>query len=141
MVLGIGSRGLSPVMQATARFDTIARSVYLGLSPSEHSSGEKIARGSITKAGSSRARRVLVEEAWTYRLPARVSRKIGYRHDGLPKAVLDIAWKAQMRLCQRYQRMQARGKNHNIIATAIAREMVGFIWAIARSVSPATVAM
>jgi transposase len=108
---------------------------YLGLAPSERSSGDKVARGPITKAGSSRARRVLVEGAWTYRLPARVSRKIGYRHDGLPKMVLDIAWKAQVRLCQRYRRMQARGKNQKIIATAIAREMVGFIWAIARSVS------
>lgn len=109
---------------------------YLGLAPSEHSSGEKIVRGPITKAGSRRARHVLVEGAWGYRLPARVSSKIGYRHDGLPKTVLDIAWKAQLRLCQRYRRMQARGKNHNVIATAIAREMVGFIWAIARSLPP-----
>lgn len=109
---------------------------YLGLAPSEHSSGDKVSRGPITKAGSTRARRVLVEAAWTYRLPARVSRKIGCRHHGLPKAVLDIAWKAQVRLCQRYNRMRARGKNHNIIATAIAREMVGFIWAIACTVLP-----
>lgn len=107
---------------------------YLGLAPSEHSSGEKVSRGAITKAGSPRARRVLVESAWSYRLPPRVSRKIAYRHDGLPKATLDIAWKAQMRLCQRYRRMRARGKHHNVIATAIAREMVGFIWAIACSV-------
>lgn len=108
---------------------------YLGLAPSEHSSGEKVVRGRITKAGSARARRVLIEGAWCYRLPARVSRKIGYRHDGLTKTVLDIAWKAQLRLCQRYRRMRARGKNHNVIVTAIAREMVGFIWAIACSVS------
>ena len=79
---------------------------------------------------------MLVEGAWSYRLPARVSRKIGYRHEGLSKAVLDIAWEAQLRLCQRYRRMRAWGKNHNVIATAIAREMVGFIWAIACSVSP-----
>ena len=109
---------------------------YLGLAPSEHSSGEKVVRGPITKAGSARARRVLIEGAWSYRLPARVSRKIGERHDGLTKAVLDIAWKGQLRLCQRYRQMRARGKNNNVIATAIAREMVGFIWAIAWSVSP-----
>ena len=78
---------------------------------------------------------MLVEGAWSYRLPARVSRKIGYRHDGLPESGARIAWDAQLRLCQRYRRMSARGKNHNVIATAIAREMVGFIWAIACSVS------
>jgi transposase len=108
---------------------------YLGLTPSEHSSGEKVARGPITKTGSTRARRVLIEAAWTYWLPARVSRRIGYRHEGQPKAVLDVAWKAQLRLCQRYRRMSARGKPRNVITTAIAREMLGFIWAIACLVS------
>jgi|SRR5271166_274540 len=107
---------------------------YLGLSPSEHSSGDKIIRGRITKAGTSRGRRVLIEGAWAYRLPARVSNKIACRHDGLTKDVLDIAWKGQIRLCKRYRSMSARGKNKNIVVTSIAREMVGFIWEIARTI-------
>jgi transposase len=108
---------------------------YLGLAPTEHSSGEKVVRGCITRAGSARARHVLIEAAWSYRLPARVSKKIGLRHDGQSKTVLDIAWKAQLRLCHRFRQMRARGKNHNVVVTAIAREMLGFIWAIACSVT------
>lgn len=107
---------------------------YLGLSPSEHSSGSRVSRGPITKAGSKHARRVLIEGAWAYRLPARVGRKIASRHDGLPKDILDVAWKAQIRLCQRFRSMCARRKNNNVVATAIAREMACFIWAIAQMV-------
>lgn len=110
---------------------------YFGLVPSEHTSGPKTRRGGITKAGSQHARRVLVEGAWTYRLSARVSPKLQARLEGLPKAVRDIAWKAQLRLCGRYKAMIGRGKPWNVVTTAIAREMVGFIWAIAREVSPA----
>lgn len=116
---------------------------YLGLSPSEHSSGKTIIRGPITKAGSARGRRVLIEGAWAYRLPARVSRDIASRHDALTKEVLDIAWKAQIRLSKRYRSLQARGKNKNLVITAIAREMACFIWAIARTVRlpvPVTIA-
>jgi transposase len=105
---------------------------YLGLSPSEHSSGNKVIRGPITKAGTARGRRVLIEGAWAYRLPARVGKKIASRHDGLTKEVLDIAWKGQLRLCKRFRSMSARGKNKNVVVTAIAREMVGFIWEIGR---------
>jgi transposase len=114
---------------------------YLGLSPSEHSSGNSIIRGPITKAGTARGRRVLIEGAWSYRLPARVSTLVANRQDGLPKEVRDIAWKAQVRLCQRFRSMRARGKNHNLVVTAIAREMACFLWAIARTVTlpPATV--
>jgi len=112
---------------------------YLGLSPSEHSSGSKIIRGPITKAGTARGRRVLIEGAWAYRLPARVGKKIASRHCGLTKDVLDIAWKGQIRLCKRYRSMSARGKNKNVVVTAIAREMVGFIWEIARSTPHPTV--
>jgi transposase len=111
---------------------------YLGLSPSEHSSGKSVIRGPITKAGTARGRRVLIEGAWSYRLPARVGRDIGARQYGLPQEVLDIAWKAQVRLCHRYRSMCARGKNKNIAVTAIAREMASFIWAIARTVSLST---
>jgi transposase len=107
---------------------------YLGLVPSEHSSGASIRRGGITKAGNALARRVLIEGAWTYRMQARVSRKLHDRIDELPSAIRDIAWKAQVRLCARYRRLVVTGKQKVIVVTAIAREMVGFIWAIAREV-------
>lgn len=109
---------------------------YLGLVPSEHSSGSSIRRAGITKAGNSLARRVLIEGAWTYRMPARVSRKIHDRLEPLPAAIRDIAWKAQVRLCARYRRLTAAGKPKVVVTTAIAREMVGFIWAIARATQP-----
>ena len=107
---------------------------YLGLVPSEHSSGAKVRRGGITKAGSTLARRALVEGAWTYRLPARVSNTLKSRIEPLPKPVRDIAWKAQVRLCARYRRLCAAGKLRTVVTTAIAREMAGFLWAIAREV-------
>jgi transposase len=109
---------------------------YLGLVPSEHSSGSSVRRGAITKAGNALARRVLIEGAWTYRMSARVSRKLLDRLEALPSAVRDIAWKAQVRLCARYRRLAAAGKPKVIVTTAIAREMVGFIWAIARLTQP-----
>ncbi len=109
---------------------------YLGLCPSEHSSGERVIRGEITKAGSDRARRVLIEGAWAYAKPARVSKKIAARLEDLPPIVQEIAWKGQLRMCQRYRAMLKRGKHKNVIITAIAREMVGFLWAIARAVMP-----
>ncbi len=107
---------------------------YLGIVPSESSSGSVCRRGPITKAGSSRARRVLIEGAWAYRLPPRLSKKTTLQHVTQPKAVREIAWKAQLRLCARYRQMQARGKHKNVVVTAIAREMAAFIWAIARMV-------
>jgi transposase len=112
---------------------------YLGLVPSEHSSGRSVRRGGITKAGNALARRVLIEGAWTYRMSARVSRKLYDRLEPLPAAVRDIAWKAQLRLCARYRRLAAIGKPKVVVTTAIAREMVGFIWAIARLAQPALV--
>jgi transposase len=112
---------------------------YLGLVPSEHSSGSSIRRGGITKAGNSLARRALIEGAWTYRMPARVSRKIHDRLEPLSAAIRDIAWKAQVRLCARYRRLAATGKPKVVVTTAIAREMVGFIWAIARLAQPVLV--
>ncbi len=107
---------------------------YLGLSPSEHSSGDHIRRGHFTKAGSRHARHMLIEGAWAYRMPARVGRKIACRQEGLSKETLDIAWKAQTRLCHRFRAMRARGKNQNLVMTAIAREVACFVWAIARTV-------
>lgn len=107
---------------------------YLGLVPSEHSSGSTVRRAGITKAGNALARRALIEGAWTYRMQPRVSRKLHDRIDGLPQNVRDIAWKAQVRLCARYRRLAATGKPKVVCTTAIAREMLGFIWAIAQTI-------
>lgn len=112
---------------------------YLGLTPSEHSSGASVRRGGIAKAGSGLARRVLIEGAWSYRMQARVSRKLHDRIENLPQAVRDIAWKGQLRMCRRYRHLVAAGKAKVVVTTAIAREMVGFIWAIARAVTAAPV--
>lgn len=109
---------------------------YLGLVPCEQSSGTTVRRGGITKAGSSLARRALIEGAWSYRMQARVSRKLLDRIEALPKTVRDIAWKGQLRMCQRYRHLMAAGKPKVVVTTAIAREMVGFIWAIALTVQP-----
>jgi len=107
---------------------------YLGLVPSEHSSGGKRRVGSITKAGNKRVRRLLTEGAHSYRYPANISREIQVRLEGLPKDVTDIAWKAQLRLCQRYRRLYAKGKHRNLVVSAIAREMASYLWAIAQQV-------
>lgn len=102
---------------------------YLGLVPSEHSSGDRTLRGGITKAGNGHARRVLVECAWHYRHPARVGAVLRKRREGQPKRVIAIADRAHQRLSRRYRRMAARGKPHNKVVVAIARELVGFLWA------------
>ncbi len=107
---------------------------YLGLTPSESSSGANRRLGSITKCGNSRARRLLIEGAHSYRYTARVSTELQVRQEGLPKVIIDIAWEAQLRLCKRYQRLMKRGKHYNVVITAIAREMIAYIWAIAREV-------
>ena len=104
---------------------------YLGLVPSEASSGARIQRGALTKAGNGLARAALLEAAWCYRLPAGVSIGLRRRQEGLPKALRDLSWQAQLRLCARYARLRARGKDSRLVAAAIARELLGFIWAIA----------
>jgi len=109
---------------------------YLGLVPCEHSSGTRRRQGAITKAGNAPARRMLVEIAHLYRYPARVSPVIARRQAELPTAVTDIAWAAQLRLCARFRRLAARRLPHNKIVVAIARELCGFIWAIALTVAP-----
>ena len=109
---------------------------YLGLVPSENSTGERVRRGSITKAGNRRARRVLIEGAWSYRFPARITQQIQERLNGVPKSVRDIAWKAQTRLCGRYRKLMANGKRRTVVVTAIAREMSAFLWAIGQQVAP-----
>jgi transposase len=107
---------------------------YLGLIPSEYSSGERRRQGSITKAGNTHARRALVEGAWAYRYPAKVSRHLQLRLEQLPKPLQDLSWQAQVRLCQRFRRLLARGKHANQVVVAIARELAGFLWAIAKEV-------
>jgi len=109
---------------------------YLGLVPSESSTGERVRRGAITKAGNNRARRALIEGAWTYRFPARTSRLMQGRQEGLPKIVREIAWKGQVRLCARYRKLTAAGKLKTVAFTAIAREMAAFLWAIGHEVTP-----
>jgi len=105
---------------------------YLGLVPSEHTSADKRRQGGITKSGNRHARRLLSESAWAYRFPARKTRRIQSRAERCPEAVQQIAWKAQKRLCGRYRRLLQRGKDAPVVATAIARELCGFVWAIAR---------
>jgi transposase len=107
---------------------------YLGLTPSEYSSGERRRQGSITTAGNTHARRALVEGAWAYRYPAKVSRHLQLRLETLPRPIQDTSWKAQVRLCKRYRRLVSRGKHANVVTVAIARELAGFMWAIAREV-------
>ncbi|RJE77127.1 IS110 family transposase [Pseudoalteromonas sp. MSK9-3] len=107
---------------------------YLGLVPSEHSSGGKRHIGAITKCGNGRARRLLVEGAHSYRHAANVSTELQKRQEGLPKQIVDIAWKAQLRLCKRYKKLINKGKHYNLVVTAIAREMIAYIWAIAKEV-------
>jgi transposase len=117
------------------RFDTPRQVMsYLGLTPSEYSSGERRRQGGITKAGNGHARRALVEGAWAYRYPAKVSRHLQLRLEKVSTEIQAISWKAQVRLCKRYRHLTARGKPVNQVVVAIAREMAAFAWAIARLV-------
>jgi transposase len=110
---------------------------YLGLVPSLHISAEHVKQGGITKTGNGHVRRVLVEAAHAYGFPARISKILLKRQEGLPQPIKDISWKAQLRLCGRFRRLITRGKHRNKVVIAIARELVGFIWSIAIQVEPA----
>jgi transposase len=112
---------------------------YLGLVPSEHSSGGSKSRGGITKTGNSHVRRVLTESAWTYRHPARKSAPLQRRAERTSQEIQDIAWKAQTRLCGRYRLLEGKGKLRVQVCTAIARELVGFIWAIGQAAPAPTI--
>lgn len=105
---------------------------YLGLTPSEHSSSDRTRRGKITKAGNGHIRRILVESAWHYRHPAKVTPALRKRREGQPARVVAIADKAQTRLSRRYWRLVNRGKPSSKATVAIARELVGFLWAALR---------
>jgi len=107
---------------------------HLGLVPSEHSSGQMKKRGGITKSGNGHVRRVLVEAGWCYRYPARKTTDLRQRAEKTSAEVQEIAWKAQKRLCSRYQYLLLRGKLKVEVCTAVARELAGFIWAIACNV-------
>ena len=107
---------------------------FWGLIPSEYSTGERRRQGSITKAGNTHARRALIEGAWAYRYPATVSRHLQLRLETQPKIIQDISWKAQVRLCKRYRRLSARGNHANQVVVAMARELMGFMWAIAKQI-------
>jgi transposase len=110
---------------------------YLGLIPSEHTSGEQRRQGPITKTGNAHARRALIEGAWAYRSPAKVGRHLQLRLEKVPTALQDLSWKAQVRLCKRYRWLLARGKNANQVVVAIARELAAFVWASAHEVEVA----
>jgi transposase len=104
---------------------------YFGLTPSEHSSGDKRSQGSITKCGNGACRRVLIEAAWQYRLAPKISPQLRARQEKQSKAVRDISWKAQQRLHQRYKLLSGHHKKSVVVVTALARELAGFVWAIA----------
>jgi transposase len=112
---------------------------FLGLVPSERSTGETRRQGGITKTGNTRARKALIEAAWTYRHSAGIGDRHQRRQAELPERIREIAWKAQARLCSRYRRLVAKGKKTTVATTAIARELAAFLWAIARHVEPSPV--
>ncbi|MCP4007959.1 MAG: IS110 family transposase, partial [Proteobacteria bacterium] len=103
---------------------------FLGLVPSEHSSGGRRRQGAITKTGNSHARRMLVESAWSYRFQARQTMHLKRKAKNASDEAKAIAWKAQKRLCGRYRTLLQAGKNTKQTTVAIARELAGFIWDI-----------
>lgn len=134
-----GLRGVGQVTAATivsevgqlSRFAGARQMMgYSGAVSSEDSSGERVRRGEITKAGNAHLRRVVVEAAWAYRHGPAVGSTLRRRQAGLSPEVIEIAWKAQHRLHGRYRKLMGRGKNQQKAITAVARELLGFIWAI-----------
>ena len=126
------------------RFDSASqRMAYLGLTPSEQSSGNTTRRGGITRTGNGHARRILVESAWSYRYPARMTHHLKRKAADAPQVAQvaqvaqDIAWKAQQRLCKRYRALNEKGKWKVQVCTAIARELAGFVRAISGATWPA----
>jgi transposase len=118
-----------------SRFDTAGEAMsYVGLIPSEHSSGGRRRQGGITKTGNRRARHVLVEAAWHYRWQPRLSLALKRRQAGQSATLCHLSWQAQQRLCPRFRRLEARGKPRPVVVTAVARELVGFLWAMSRQV-------
>jgi len=132
-----GAATLVAELGDVTRFDKPGQLMaYLGLVPSESSSGRRRRQGGITKAENGVARRTLIEAAWTYRYPARISRALLRRQEELAKPIRDIAWKAQERLCRRHRQLMRAGKLPSVATAAVARELTGFVWAIAHEVGP-----
>jgi transposase len=127
--------GLCAEVGEFTRFETAGQLMsYLGLTPSEDTSGEKRRQGAITKTGSRHARRLLVEAAWHYRRPPAKGQTLKRRQDGQPAHIIEISWQAQRRLHRVWQRLaEDRGKRRTIVAVALARELTGFCWALANS--------
>jgi len=120
-----------------SRFDSPKQLMaFLGLVPSEHSSGGRRRQGAITLTGNSHARRMLIESAWSYRFPARQTKHLKAKAANASAQAKGIAWKAQVRLCGRYRTMTRAGKNTKLVCVAIARELAGFLWDIARQEMP-----
>lgn len=120
-----------------SRFDSPKQLMaYLGLVPSEHSTGARRRQGAITLTGNGHARRMLVECAWSYRFPARQTMHLKRKAKDAPETAKAIAWRAQKRLCGRYRQLSQAGKNIKLVCVAIARELVGFIWDIVRHEMP-----
>jgi len=120
-----------------SRFDSPKQLMsYLGLVPSEHSSGKRRRQGGITLTGNSRARRTLIESAWSYRFPARQTMHLKRKAANASEEAKAIAWKAQRRLCGRYRTLTQAGKNTKLACVAVARELVGFIWDVVRQEMP-----
>lgn len=133
----VGAASIVAEVGDLTRFDKPRQLMaFLGLVPSQHSSGASQRFGAITKTGNSHARRMLVEAAWAYRFPPRVARGLTERQENLPQPVCEIAWRAQLRLCRKYRRLIAKGKIKQVVTTAVARELIGFVWAIAKEVQP-----
>jgi transposase len=128
----LSALGLVTEIADFSRFRTAAEFMaFVGLVPSEHSSGERRRQGSITKAGNAHVRRLLVEAAWHARRRPRVGYELHRRQRGQDAVVVERAWRCQQRLYSRWQRMAGRGKPSQKIVVACARELAGFIWAIA----------
>lgn len=120
-----------------SRFDSPRQLMaYLGLVPSEHSSGGRRRQGAITLTGNGRARRMLVESAWSYRFPARQTMHLKRKAVHASDQAKAIAWRAQKRLCGRYRTLSQAGKNTKLVCVAIARELAGFLWDIVRHEMP-----
>ena len=116
----------------SCRFESARKLMgYSGAFPSEDSSGNRIRKGGITKAGNAHLRRIVMESAWCYRHLPRVGEKLRKRHEGVPAEIIEIAWKAQNRLHNRYRKLTMAGKDQRKVITAVGRELLGFIWAIA----------
>jgi transposase len=139
-------RGVSLVVASTVmaemgslrRFDHPKELMaYIGVVPSEDSTGARVRRGPIAKTGNSHVRRMLIEASWAYRYAARRSYHLRRREATQSDQVKAIAWRAQLRLCGRYQRLAARGKVKQQVITAVARELIAFMWEIDRATAPA----